>query len=168
MSALLDPIERAHITQLGVRPGWRCLELGSGNGSIAQALAEHVAPTGHVVASDIDLRFIVDLQMPCLEIRQIDILHDSVEEGSYDFVVMITALKPGGALLSMEPDMLPCTVAEPHSMHTFWEGWLRWWVEGSLNVQHVAGAKGTRRSSTADQIGQDTGHRVCGSWSPRC
>jgi SAM-dependent methyltransferase len=171
MSALLDPIERAHITQLGVRPGWRCLELGSGNGSIAQALAEHVAPTGHVVASDIDLRFIVDLQMPCLEIRQIDILHDSIEEASYDFVVarallhhltparnaserMITALKPGGALLSIEPDMLPCTVAEPDSMHTLWEGWLKWSVEAgidyfigrkipawldSLGLQHVAG-----------------------------
>jgi ubiquinone/menaquinone biosynthesis C-methylase UbiE len=43
-----------------VRPGWRCLELGCGNGSIAQALAERVAPAGHVVASDIDLSCIVD------------------------------------------------------------------------------------------------------------
>ncbi len=138
MSALLDPVARAHIVRLGVGPGWRCLELGCGNGSIAQALAERVASTGHVVASDIDLRYIVDLHVPCLEIRRIDILQDvdAIEEGSYDFVTarallhhltpaykalgrMVTALKPGGALLSIEPDMLPCTVAEPDSMHTF-------------------------------------------------
>lgn len=40
MSALLDPIERVYIERLGVGPGWRCLELGSGNGSIAKTLAE--------------------------------------------------------------------------------------------------------------------------------
>jgi ubiquinone/menaquinone biosynthesis C-methylase UbiE len=45
-----------------VRSGWRCLELGSGNGWIAQHLAKRVAPTGHVVASDIDLTYIGDLQ----------------------------------------------------------------------------------------------------------
>jgi len=138
MSALLDPVD---ITRLGVRPGWRCLEVGCGNGSIARALAERVAPAGYVVASDIDLGCIVDQQLPCLEIRHIDILQDVIEEGSYDFVVarpllhhltsarkalqrMVSALKPGGVLLSVEPDMLFCTVAEPDSMHRFWEGWL--------------------------------------------
>ena len=87
MSALLDPVELVHIARLGVRPGWRCLELGCGNGSIARALAERVAPTGHVVASDIDLSYIADLRAPCLEVRKIDILQDAIEEGSYDFVV---------------------------------------------------------------------------------
>jgi SAM-dependent methyltransferase len=56
MSALLDPFEITHIARLGVGPGWRCLELGCGNGSIAKALAQRVAPTGRVVASDIDRR----------------------------------------------------------------------------------------------------------------
>ncbi len=150
MSALLDPIERARFARLGVRPGWRCLELGCGNGSIAQALAERVAPTGRVVASDIDLAYIVNLQMPCLEVRRIDILQDAIEEGSYDFVVarallhhltpartalerMVTALKPGGVLLSIEPDMLPCTVTEPDSMHAFWQGWLKWSVAAGID-----------------------------------
>ncbi len=143
MSALLDPVELVHIARLGVRPGWRCLELGCGNGSIARALAERVAFTGHVVASDIDLSYVADLQAPCLEVRQIDILHDAIEEGSYDFVVarallhhltparkalerMVAALKPGGVLLSIEPDMVPCTVAVPDSMRAFWQGWLKW------------------------------------------
>lgn len=150
MSELLDPIELAHIAQLGMRPGWRCLELGSGNGSIAQALAERVAPRGHVVASDIDLRYIADLQVPCLEVRRIDILQDVIEQDFYDFVVarallhhvtparkalerMVSALKPGGVLLSIEPDMLPCTVTEPDSIRTFWKGWLKWSVEAGID-----------------------------------
>jgi ubiquinone/menaquinone biosynthesis C-methylase UbiE len=62
MSALLDPVELAHIARLGVCPGWRCLEVGCGNGSIALALAGRVAPTGHVVASDIDLTYIRHMQ----------------------------------------------------------------------------------------------------------
>jgi SAM-dependent methyltransferase len=118
--------------------------------TIAQVLAERVAPTGHVVASDIDLAYIVNLQMPCLEVRRIDVLEDVIEEGSFDFVVarallhhltparkalerMISALKPGGVLLSVEPDMLPCTVAEPDSMHAFWQGWLKWSVEAGID-----------------------------------
>src|ERR1700751_3662376 len=146
MSALLDPVELVHIARLGVRPGWRCLELGSGNGSIAQALAERVAPTGHVVASDIDLTYIADLKAPGLEVRRIDILNDVLEQDFYDFVVarallhhlaparralerMMSALKPGGVLLSIEPDMLPCTVTEPDSIRTFWQRWLEWSVE---------------------------------------
>jgi SAM-dependent methyltransferase len=156
MSELLDPVELAHIERLGVSQGWRCLELGSGNGSISQALAERVAPTGHVVASDIDVSYIKDLEGPCLEIRKIDILEDAVEEGAYDFVVaravlhhlisarralecMVAALKPGGVLLSIEPDMLPCTVAEPESMHTFWQGWLKW-SEGA-GIDYFIGRK---------------------------
>jgi SAM-dependent methyltransferase len=150
MSALLDPLERACITRLGVRPGWRCLELGSGNGSIALDLAERVAPGGKVVASDIDLAYIAGLQGPCLEVRRIDVLQDVIEEGCYDFVVarallhhlpaarnalarMVAALKPGGVLLSIEPDMLPCTVTEPDSMRAFWQGWLKWSVEAGID-----------------------------------
>jgi SAM-dependent methyltransferase len=150
MSKLLDPVESALIARLEVSPGSHCLELGCGNGSIAQALAERVAPTGHVVASDIDLSYIEDLKVPGLEIRQIDILQDEIDEGSYDFVVarallhhlmsarealerMVKALKPGGVLLSIEPDMLPCTVAEPVSIHTFWQGWLKWSVGAGID-----------------------------------
>ena len=150
MSSLLDPLDLACFARLGVRPGWRCLELGCGNGSISKALAERVAPTGHVVASDIDLTHIAGLQAPCLEVRRIDILHDIIEKGSYDFVVarallhhlkpartalerMVVALKPGGVLLSIEPDMLPCTVAEPFAMHTFWQAWLKWSAEAGID-----------------------------------
>ena len=29
--------------------------------------------------------------------------------------------------------MLPCTVAEPQSVNTFWQGWLRWSVEAGID-----------------------------------
>jgi SAM-dependent methyltransferase len=150
MSALLDPIELAHITRLGVRPGWRCLELGCGNGSISQTLAKLVSPNGHVVASDIDLTYIEHLEAPCLEVRRINILQDEIEEASYDLVVarallhhltparkalehMMAAVKPGGLLLSIEPDMLPCTVVASDSMRAFWQGWLKWSADSGID-----------------------------------
>jgi SAM-dependent methyltransferase len=150
MSALLDPLELSYLQRLDVRSGWRCLELGCGNGSISRALAEIVGPSGSVVASDIDLAYIASLQAPGLEIRKINVLQDEIEEASYDFVVarallhhltparralerMVAALKPGGALLSIEPDMLPCTVVAPDSMRAFWQGWLKWSADAGID-----------------------------------
>jgi SAM-dependent methyltransferase len=183
MSALLDPWEFAHIARLGLRAGWRCLELGCGNGSIALAMAQSVAPDGRVVASDIDLGYLKEVKAPCLEVRRIDVLNDPIEENYYDLVVarallhhlaparkalerMIAAVKPGGVLLSVEPDMLPCTVAEPDSMRSFWQGWLKWSVDSgidyfvgrkipawldSLGMQQVAGEGNTARfNGTSD------------------
>jgi len=150
MSLLLDPLEQTCLSRLGISPGCRCLELGCGNGSMAKALAQLVAPTGHVVASDIDLTYVADLREPCLEVRRIDVLQDTVEQRAYDFVVarallhhltpartaleqMAKALKPGGVLLSVEPDMLPCTVSAPDSMRTFWQEWLQWSSESGID-----------------------------------
>ena len=102
-----------------------------------------MGPSGHVVASDIDTGYIAELKTPRLEVRRIDVLEDEIEAGFYDFVVarallhrlpgarnalerMVAAVKPGGAFLSIEPDMLPATVAEPEPMRLFWQAWLRW------------------------------------------
>lgn len=46
---------------------------------------------------------------------------------------MVKALKPGGVLLSIEPDMLPCTVAEPESMRSFWQQWLAWSAQSGID-----------------------------------
>jgi SAM-dependent methyltransferase len=143
MSELLDPVHRSHLERLGVRPGWRCLEVGCGNGSISQWLAARVAPGGYVVASDVDLRYLDQLHAPDLEVRRIDIVHDNLEQGAYELVTvravlhhlpgreeavrrMIAALKPGGVLLSIEPDFLPATASAPAQVNAFWHGWLQW------------------------------------------
>ncbi len=146
MSELLDPMHRALLEKLGLRSGWRCLEVGCGNGSISKWMAGKVGPKGRVLATDLDLRYIDNLQSPNLEVRQLNILKyekDKLETGRYDLVTaravlhhvrspkkaiehMVEFLKPGGVLLSIEPDFLPATAAKPESLRIFWQGWLEW------------------------------------------
>ncbi|HXY52890.1 MAG TPA: hypothetical protein VEI01_25820 [Terriglobales bacterium] len=52
---------------------------------------------------------------------------------------MVEALKPGGVLLSVEPDMMPCTVTEPDSVRRFWPAWLKWSVQA--NIDYFIGRK---------------------------
>ncbi len=156
MSELLDPLHRSHIERLGLKPGWRCLEVGCGNGSVSQWLAKRVAPGGDAVASDMDIRYIANLRVPNLEVRRLNILEDGLEEGAYDLVTcramlhhiqspekaverMLAAIKPGGVFLSIEPDMLPATAAEPQPLRSFWQGWLQW--SASVGVDYFLGRK---------------------------
>lgn len=64
-----DGATRANIEALGISEGWRCLEVGSGNGSVAHWLAERVGPAGTVIATDIDPSLMCPA-MGNLEIRQ--------------------------------------------------------------------------------------------------
>jgi SAM-dependent methyltransferase len=156
MSELLDPMHHNYIEKLGLQPGWRCLEIGCGNGSISQWLAGQLGPNGIAVASDLDLRYLAGVKAPHLQIRQLNILEDSLEEGAYGLVTarailhhlaspekavqrMAAALKPGGTLLSIEPDMLPVTAAEPETMHIFWQGWLQW--SRTMGIDYFIGRK---------------------------
>ena len=143
MSELLDPMHRRYIDALGVvRPGARALEVGCGNGSISLWLAERVSPGGTAVAVDLDLS-LIEVRMPNLELRKADIVAGPVDRGAFDLVTaravlhhvadaraaianMVASLKTGGALLLIEPDFLPVSVAEPPEVRAFWEGWLAW------------------------------------------
>ena len=150
MSELLDPMHRRYIDALGVvRPGACTLEVGCGNGSISAWLAERVGPGGRAVAVDLDLS-LVDMRAPNLELRQGDIVAAPVECGTFDLVTaravlhhvpnaeaamvnMVASLRPGGALLLIEPDFLPVSVAEPSDVRAFWDGWLAWSRERGID-----------------------------------
>jgi SAM-dependent methyltransferase len=152
MSELLDPMHRRYIDVLGVvRPGARTLEVGCGNGSISAWLAERVSPGGTAVAVDLDLS-LIQVRMPNLELRKADIVAGPVERGAFDLVTaravlhhiadaeaamanMIASLRPGGALLLIEPDFLPISVAEPAEVRAFWDGWLAWSRERGINYE---------------------------------
>ena len=54
MSKILDPWTRGYLRDLGLGPGWHCLELGSGNGSVAEWLCAGVGPAGSVTAGDVN------------------------------------------------------------------------------------------------------------------
>ena len=72
-----------------VRPGWRCLEVGAGRGSMAVWLAEQVGENGLVVATDIDVTYLQRLHLPNLVVREHNILADPLDAlgpGSFDIV----------------------------------------------------------------------------------
>jgi SAM-dependent methyltransferase len=150
MSELLDPMHRRYIDALGVvKPGARTLEVGCGNGSISAWLAERVSPGGTAIAVDLDLS-LIHARMANLELRKADIVAGPVERGTFDLVTaravlhhvadaqaaianMVGGLKLGRALLLIEPDFLPVSVAEPPEVRTFWDGWLTWSRERGID-----------------------------------
>ena len=152
MSELLDPMHRRYLQSLDVvKSGARTLEVGCGNGSISAWLAREVAPDGRAVAVDLDLS-LVDVHLPNLELRKEDIVARPVEPGGFDLVTaravlhhvadaeramanLVASLRPGGAILLIEPDFLPVTIAEPPEVRAFWNGWLAWSRDRGIDYQ---------------------------------
>ena len=123
LPSLYDPGTIRHLEQLGVGAGWRCLEIGGGGGSIAAWLSDRVGPTGQVLATDVDTRFLERLRRPNLEVRRHDIASDPLPDRAFNLVHLrlvlmhlpqrdqvlkrlAGALRPGGWLLAEEFDSL--------------------------------------------------------------
>ena len=133
LSTIYDRGTVRHLQALGVGSGWHCLEIGGGGGTIAKWLADRVGSAGHVLATDLDTRFLEPLKGPNLEVRGHNIGTDHLPEAAFDLIhtrlvlmhvpardaalaQMISSLKPGGWLLMEEYDscsMLPDPVANP-------------------------------------------------------
>jgi len=92
------------------------------------------------------------VRTPNLELRQGDIVAGPVERGSFDLVTaravlhhvadpevaianLVASLRPAGALLLIEPDFLPVSIAEPPEARAFWDGWLAWSRERGIDYQ---------------------------------
>jgi ubiquinone/menaquinone biosynthesis C-methylase UbiE len=119
LETLYDPWTICHLETTGIGPGWRCWEVGGGGGSIARWLGERCGPTGHVLVTDINPRFLVELATldhAPLEIQRHDIGSDPLPAQSFDLIharlVLVhvlareaalerltTALSPGGWLV---------------------------------------------------------------------
>jgi SAM-dependent methyltransferase len=91
-----DPGTRGIITDLPIRPDWRCLDLGAGLGSISRWLAGQV-PRGSVVALDRDTTYLDGATADNLTVRQADLAEADFPDGSFDLVV-------ARAVLSYLPD----------------------------------------------------------------
>jgi SAM-dependent methyltransferase len=141
LESVLDPGSVRHLEALGVGEGWHCLEVGGGEGSLAEWLCRRVGHTGQVLATDIDTRFLDVLTLPNLEVRRHDITTDALPEGACDLVHtrtvlshlakrdvalqrMVSALKPGGWLLVEEMDFVSW-VADPRARaaNVYAKGW---------------------------------------------
>jgi SAM-dependent methyltransferase len=119
-------------------PGWRCLDVGAGGGSIARWLSEQVSPTGHVLATDLNTDALESLAGPSLTVERHDIARDPLPEAAFDLIhtrlVLIhlpereevlarlfTALHPDGWLVAEEFDarsMLPDASINPAETET--------------------------------------------------
>ena len=151
LERIFDPLSRQR-REL-VQPGWRCLEVGAGRGSMAIWLAEQVGESGEVVATDIDVTYLKQLNLPNLEVRQHNILNDPLDAlglGSFDLVCsrlllfwlagkqeaairrMVECLRPGGWLVDEDGDWGMVSPVDPsHPLYTkynaVWKGG-EWWA----------------------------------------
>jgi SAM-dependent methyltransferase len=121
LAELYDATTIRHLERIGVNTGWQCWEIGAGPGSIALWLFDQVGPSGSVLATDIDTRFLDRGGRPNLTVRRHDIVSDPLPDDTFDLIHarlvlvhlperekvldrMIAALKPGGWLLTEEFD----------------------------------------------------------------
>jgi SAM-dependent methyltransferase len=119
----LDPGTTRLLTALGVRPGWKCWEIGAGAGSIARWLVNAVGPGGHVTASDLDPRLIVTEPLAALRVLAHDVVDDPPPGHDFDLVhcrlllahlparrqvleQVVSTLTPGGCLVVEEMDFV--------------------------------------------------------------
>ncbi|MFW0785282.1 class I SAM-dependent methyltransferase [Gordonia sp. CPCC 206044] len=84
LAAILDGTSTQLLNELCPQPGWRCLELGAGNGSIARWIADRVGPTGSVDAIDIDTDHIE--HAPGVTIHSHDINQGFPVDDRYDLI----------------------------------------------------------------------------------
>ena len=120
IEATYDPVTRRRLTALGVGPGWTCLEVGAGAGSVARWLAGQVRRDGTVVAADLDTSRLRDMPTN-VQVHQVDVRADRLPVGEFDLVharlllnhiaereqvldQLVAALRPGGWLLLEEGD----------------------------------------------------------------
>jgi SAM-dependent methyltransferase len=123
LSASFDETTERHLLNHGLAPGWRCLEVGAGGGSIARWLSDRVGPTGRVIATDLDTRFIGGSGSSNLEVLCHDITRDPIPGAPFDLVharmILIhlperdavlqrlaAVVKPGGWLVCEEFDAI--------------------------------------------------------------
>jgi len=121
LEAAFDPATRRHLDAVGVKEGWRCLEVGAGAGSVARWLCDRVGESGHVLATDLNPVLLEGLDLENLEVRTHDILRDDLPEAAFDLVHsrlvlehlpgredalqrMAAALAPGGWLVVEDLD----------------------------------------------------------------
>ena len=138
LADMLDGHSRHILATLGVGQGWRCLDLGSGAGTIASWLSTCTGRTGRVIALDKDPRH-VRTTAP-VDVVSADVTADHIGKAEFDLVharlllmhlperrqvlhKAMSALKPGGYLVTSDWDCtaLPAMMvrAEPAVVRAF-------------------------------------------------
>ena len=127
------PLTVAQLEAAAVKPGWRCLEVGAGTGTMTSWLAERVAPTGRVLALDLEIHWLDALQSEIVEVRQADITRTDLPPNSFDLVLaqmlllhlpdpgktcgqLLHATAPGGQLIIHDADFTPVALEDASAL----------------------------------------------------
>jgi 2-polyprenyl-3-methyl-5-hydroxy-6-metoxy-1,4-benzoquinol methylase len=86
LEASFDALTQRHLAARGLRSGWRCLEVGAGDGSIARWLARQAGPDGNVLATDIDTQWVETGGSPNLKIAEHDVATDPLPDAPFDLI----------------------------------------------------------------------------------
>ncbi|WP_433087316.1 class I SAM-dependent methyltransferase [Dactylosporangium sp. CA-052675] len=128
LEEVFDPFSRASLDRIGIWPGWRCLEIGAGRGSVARELAAR-AGAANVTAADLSTRLLGPIEELGVRVLRHDVLRDPAP-GEFDlihcrFVVdhllqrqyaierMVSWLRPGGILLVEAGGTAPALSSAP-------------------------------------------------------
>jgi len=121
LEALFDPASQRHLLARGVGAGWHCLEVGCGAGSLALWLADRGRPSGSVLATDLDPRFVGGHGRNNLMVIRHDLTQDALTPATFALIHarallvhlgdpravlarLVAALRPGGWLLIEDVD----------------------------------------------------------------
>ena len=138
-----DPFTVRQFDAIGVDEGWRCLDVGAGQGSATRLLAERVGATGSVLATDLDTRLLEALAGDRVQVQSHDLLADPLPDAAFDLVHarnllihlpsrlealrrLVSAVRPGGWIAIGEVDfttieMSPSTAAWKRTRSAFWD-----------------------------------------------
>jgi SAM-dependent methyltransferase len=136
LAHLYDATTTRVLSDVGIADDWQCLEVGGGGGSVAQWMAERVAPSGSVLCTDLDPRHIPAPGLPNLRIERHDIVRDELPTAHFHLIHarlvlihiperdavlerLIKALRPGGWLVIEDFDalsLLPDRDVNPHEV----------------------------------------------------
>ena len=150
LAACHDGASRRRAAALGVGPGWRCLDAGAGEGSFARWLAQRVGERGHVVAADLDVTLMADLDAPNVEVCQTDLTRDALPRDAFDLVHtrlalihipardallprLAAAVRPGGVLLVEEDDAYPVASTATGAYRAAWDVFLQTMGDGGTD-----------------------------------
>jgi SAM-dependent methyltransferase len=185
-----DPVTVRQLEEIGVEPGWRCLEVGGGGGSIARWLADRTGPTGGVVVTDINPRWL-DADRPNIEMRRHDIVADELEPGAFDLAHerlvlqhlpsrrqalerMVGAVRPGGWVLIEDFDRgwLPLTpTCEPADARLFtkvMDAFGQVLVDGGVDVDLGRRLCSLLREQGLSDVQVEAHARICPGGSAAC
>jgi len=132
-----DPESHIRLRRVGLRAGWRCLEVGGGGGSIVRWLCDAVGPDGTVVTVDLDTRFLAAIAAPNLDVIQADVVTDGLPDGPFDLIhtravlmhipardrllpELVGRLRPGGTLVIEEADFHSFEATESSLYRDVW------------------------------------------------